>query len=135
MSRGHPNPDGALSPGLYCTVERLIPRKTPSMSDRLVPAQRPKSFFGGTPAGHSRHDAGTGARRAPSPRHRASLEFRTTYSEQISRLEQMNQRPGLHFLHHMATMNLYGYLGDIELGRDLFIHETLNDECHHFAFA
>jgi RND family efflux transporter MFP subunit len=30
-----PNPDGALSPGIYCTVELLIPRKTPSM---IVPA-------------------------------------------------------------------------------------------------
>jgi RND family efflux transporter MFP subunit len=27
-----PNPDGALSPGIYCTVELLIPRKTPSMT-------------------------------------------------------------------------------------------------------
>ena len=26
-----PNPDGALSPGIYCTVELHIPRKTPSM--------------------------------------------------------------------------------------------------------
>jgi multidrug efflux pump subunit AcrA (membrane-fusion protein) len=25
------NPDGALSPGIYCTVELHIPRKTPSM--------------------------------------------------------------------------------------------------------
>jgi len=30
-----PNPDGALSPGMYCTVELQIPRKTPSL---LVPA-------------------------------------------------------------------------------------------------
>jgi RND family efflux transporter MFP subunit len=30
-----PNPDGALSPGIYCTVELSIPRKTPSM---IVPA-------------------------------------------------------------------------------------------------
>jgi RND family efflux transporter MFP subunit len=30
-----PNPDGALSPGIYCTVELFIPRKTPSM---IVPA-------------------------------------------------------------------------------------------------
>jgi RND family efflux transporter MFP subunit len=30
-----PNPDDALSPGIYCTVELLIPRKTPSM---IVPA-------------------------------------------------------------------------------------------------
>jgi RND family efflux transporter MFP subunit len=30
-----PNPDGALSPGIYCTVELYIPRKTPSM---IVPA-------------------------------------------------------------------------------------------------
>jgi RND family efflux transporter MFP subunit len=30
-----PNPDGALSPGVYCTVELLIPRKTPSM---IIPA-------------------------------------------------------------------------------------------------
>jgi RND family efflux transporter MFP subunit len=30
-----PNPDGALSPGIYCTVELLIPRKTPSM---IIPA-------------------------------------------------------------------------------------------------
>ncbi|MEH2475240.1 RND family efflux transporter MFP subunit [Nitrobacteraceae bacterium AZCC 2161] len=30
-----PNPDGALSPGIYCTVELAIPRKTPSM---IVPA-------------------------------------------------------------------------------------------------
>jgi RND family efflux transporter MFP subunit len=30
-----PNPDGALSPGIYCTVALAIPRKTPSMS---VPA-------------------------------------------------------------------------------------------------
>lgn len=30
-----PNPDGALSPGIYCTVALSIPRKTPSMS---VPA-------------------------------------------------------------------------------------------------
>jgi len=27
-----PNPDGALDPGIYCTVELLIPRKTPSMT-------------------------------------------------------------------------------------------------------
>ena len=30
-----PNPDGALSPGIYCTVELFIPRKTPAM---IVPA-------------------------------------------------------------------------------------------------
>jgi len=30
-----PNPDGALNPGIYCTVELSIPRKTPSVS---VPA-------------------------------------------------------------------------------------------------
>jgi len=34
-----PNPDGALNPGIYCTVELSIPRKTPSVSipaDALV---------------------------------------------------------------------------------------------------
>jgi RND family efflux transporter MFP subunit len=34
-----PNPDGLLSPGIYCTVELSIPRRTPSMtipSDALV---------------------------------------------------------------------------------------------------
>jgi RND family efflux transporter MFP subunit len=31
-----PNPDGALSPGTYCTVEIFVPRTTPSL---LVPAQ------------------------------------------------------------------------------------------------
>lgn len=34
-----PNPDGALNPGIYCTVELSIPRKTPSMTipaDALV---------------------------------------------------------------------------------------------------
>src|SRR5262245_17209644 len=30
-----PNPDGVLSPGMYCTIELHIPRKTPSL---LVPA-------------------------------------------------------------------------------------------------
>jgi multidrug efflux pump subunit AcrA (membrane-fusion protein) len=30
-----PNPGGALSPGIYCTIEFHIPRKTPSLS---VPA-------------------------------------------------------------------------------------------------
>ena len=30
-----PNPDGALTPGIYCTIELHIPRKTPSL---LVPA-------------------------------------------------------------------------------------------------
>src|ERR1700733_3283641 len=30
-----PNPDGALSPGIYCTVELFIPRRTPSM---IIPA-------------------------------------------------------------------------------------------------
>ena len=30
-----PNPDGALSPGVYCTVELQIPRKTPAL---IVPA-------------------------------------------------------------------------------------------------
>jgi RND family efflux transporter MFP subunit len=30
-----PNPDGALAPGIYCTIELRIPRKTPSLS---VPA-------------------------------------------------------------------------------------------------
>ncbi|TYL89500.1 efflux RND transporter periplasmic adaptor subunit [Bradyrhizobium rifense] len=30
-----PNPDGALQPGIYCTVELYIPRKTPSL---IVPA-------------------------------------------------------------------------------------------------
>ena len=27
-----PNPDGVLTPGIYCTVELQIPRKTPSFS-------------------------------------------------------------------------------------------------------
>jgi RND family efflux transporter MFP subunit len=27
-----PNPDGALNPGIYCTVELMIPRKTPSLT-------------------------------------------------------------------------------------------------------
>ena len=31
-----PNPDGALPPGIYCTVELKIPRKTPSF---IVPAE------------------------------------------------------------------------------------------------
>jgi RND family efflux transporter MFP subunit len=31
-----PNPDGALSPGVYCTIELHIPRKTPNFS---VPAE------------------------------------------------------------------------------------------------
>lgn len=31
-----PNPDGALAPGIYCTVELHIPRKMPSLS---VPAE------------------------------------------------------------------------------------------------
>jgi RND family efflux transporter MFP subunit len=30
-----PNPDGALNPGIYCTVELSVPRKTPSM---IIPA-------------------------------------------------------------------------------------------------
>lgn len=30
-----PNPDGTLQPGIYCTVELFIPRKTPSM---IIPA-------------------------------------------------------------------------------------------------
>jgi multidrug efflux pump subunit AcrA (membrane-fusion protein) len=30
-----PNPEGALQPGIYCTVELSIPRKTPSL---IVPA-------------------------------------------------------------------------------------------------
>jgi RND family efflux transporter MFP subunit len=30
-----PNPDGALNPGIYCTVELFIPRKTPSV---IIPA-------------------------------------------------------------------------------------------------
>src|ERR1700752_1091021 len=30
-----PNPEGAVSPGIYCTVELFIPRKTPSM---IIPA-------------------------------------------------------------------------------------------------
>jgi RND family efflux transporter MFP subunit len=30
-----PNPDGAVTPGIYCTIELRIPRKTPSLS---VPA-------------------------------------------------------------------------------------------------
>jgi RND family efflux transporter MFP subunit len=30
------NPDGALSPGIYCTVELFIPRKTPSM---IIPSE------------------------------------------------------------------------------------------------
>jgi RND family efflux transporter MFP subunit len=30
-----PNPDGALTPGMYCTIELRIPRKTPAL---LVPA-------------------------------------------------------------------------------------------------
>jgi RND family efflux transporter MFP subunit len=30
-----PNPDGSLQPGIYCTVELRVPRKTPSF---LVPA-------------------------------------------------------------------------------------------------
>jgi RND family efflux transporter MFP subunit len=31
-----PNPDGALTPGLYCTIELHVPRKTPSL---VVPAE------------------------------------------------------------------------------------------------
>jgi hypothetical protein len=38
-----PNPDNALSPGLYCNVELKIPRKTPSLilpseANRLIEA-------------------------------------------------------------------------------------------------
>ena len=32
-----PNPDGALSPGMYCTVELHIPRKIPSLWCRPTP--------------------------------------------------------------------------------------------------
>ena len=31
-----PNPDGTLTPGVYCTVDLQIPRKTPSL---IVPAE------------------------------------------------------------------------------------------------
>ena len=31
-----PNPDGALPPGVYCTVELKVPRKSPSL---MVPAE------------------------------------------------------------------------------------------------
>jgi multidrug efflux pump subunit AcrA (membrane-fusion protein) len=31
-----PNPDGALNPGIYCTVELKIPQKTPSLR---IPAE------------------------------------------------------------------------------------------------
>jgi hypothetical protein len=34
MAPDHPNPDGALSSGIYCTVELLIPRKPPSVMRR-----------------------------------------------------------------------------------------------------
>jgi multidrug efflux pump subunit AcrA (membrane-fusion protein) len=33
-----PNPDGALSPGIYCTIEFDIPRKTPSLQCRPMPS-------------------------------------------------------------------------------------------------
>src|SRR5258708_37999359 len=31
-----PNPEGVLTPGIYCTVELQVPRKTPSL---IVPAR------------------------------------------------------------------------------------------------
>ena len=39
-----PNPDGVLSPGLYCTVELHIPRKSPAM---IVPAEAVVAGNGG----------------------------------------------------------------------------------------
>ena len=42
-----PNPDGELSPGIYCTVELRVPRRTPSLivparGDRLRPRRPPR---------------------------------------------------------------------------------------------
>jgi hypothetical protein len=39
MSQGHPNPDGALSSGIYCTVELLIPRKKDAIGDETSDAR------------------------------------------------------------------------------------------------
>jgi RND family efflux transporter MFP subunit len=40
-----PNPDGVLRPGMYCTVELRIPRKTPSL---IVPSDAVVFNSGGT---------------------------------------------------------------------------------------
>jgi multidrug efflux pump subunit AcrA (membrane-fusion protein) len=37
-----PNPDGALPPGVYCTVELKIPRKSPSHGACRGPYLRPR---------------------------------------------------------------------------------------------
>src|SRR5260370_4880120 len=35
----------------------------------------------------------------------------------------------------MATMDLHSNLGDAEFGRDLLVHETIGDVCHHLPLA
>jgi multidrug efflux pump subunit AcrA (membrane-fusion protein) len=42
-----PNPDGALTPGIYCTVELRIPRKTPSLGPGRCDCLQPQTRAGG----------------------------------------------------------------------------------------
>ena len=45
-------------------------------------------------------------------------------AESLGHQVQLGQRLRRHLVHHMAAMLLYRFLGDAELGRNLFVQET-----------
>ncbi len=49
-------------------------------------------------------------------------------SKSVGDSHQMGQRPGSHFSHHMAAMDLYSDLADAQFRRDPLVHESGSNE-------
>ena len=52
------------------------------------------------------------------------IEPARSHAESLGHQDQIGQRLRRHLVHHVAAMLLYRFLGDAELGRNLFVKET-----------
>ena len=56
-------------------------------------------------------------------------------SKVLGHANQISQRFRQHFVHDVSAMKLDGFLSDSEFCSDLFIEQSRNDTCHHFALT
>src|SRR5712672_2269660 len=61
--------------------------------------------------------------------------LRLMQSKALGHPHEVGQRPGVHLLHCMATMDLDRNLAEAELGGRLLVHKPCSDERHHLALA
>jgi hypothetical protein len=49
--------------------------------------------------------------------------------------DQIGHRSGSHFLHDVTAMHFHSDLAELDLGCDLFAHQSTRDQSHDFALA